>query len=345
MSAILETIVNHLAWTGDQLLLHGVCGTDRPLIVAPTTAHQPVTIAKISEFLYAHFYAGDPRLFEAQAKEMLFNLLRRVADPPFFARIRAANPGAGYSSSGWEVTGQRDGDGIFVQKQGITLLVQPGRHISEVDPAAGVALVVRFPAEALYAMPGFYLLFGDAGPANSASCTRFYLNLLPESAPSIIHMLLTALLAQGIAYTLKVVNDPSFFVRRDNTVLYVKQESYVAAARCVLRVVRALPEALRDETPSLTFRLAPGVGVADNPVRMNDLEAGQANSSFGMHRMQLLANGIGEAVAVGSATRSTVLAAMQASFVKAGIDPARAYLYAKESFDRYQHSIDTGELE
>lgn len=341
---LFETIVNSLEWKNDHVLLHGSSIAVNALPLYPSNALQLVTLSRLTEFLYANYYAFDQTLFGDLQKEDIFNLRRRHADPQYLESLKAANPGSGYPSRGWEITGTNDAGGLFVRKNGITLFVKEGYHVSEYNLAVGDLISIRFPCESSYGMPGFYLFFGDAGPATRLACTRFYLNLIPELAPKVIRSLLKALLKAGVPYTLKIINDPDFFTRRDNTVLYVRREIYTTVARIVLRVRRSVSGAFKDAVPSLTFLLSPGVSVADNPSEENNLDLTLGNTSFGLHRMELLAKGIGEAIATGFHTKEKILESMRANFHSAGIDPERPYLNSKDTDDHYNSPLDEERL-
>ena len=341
---VFETIGNSLEWRNDHALLHGSSIAVKALPLYPSNALELMTLSRLTEFLYANYYAFDQTLFGDLQKEEIFNLRRRQADPQYLEWLKAANPGSGYQSRGWEVTGTDDAKGLFVRKNGITLFVKRGYHVAEYKHAVGDVISIRFPCESSLGMPGFYLFFGDAGPATRLACTRFYLNLMPELAPKVIRSLLEALLKAEVPYTLKIINDPNFFTRRDNTVLYVRRELYTTVARIVLTIRRSVSGAFKDAVPSLTYPLSPGVSVADNPSEENNLDVNFANTSFGLHRMELLAKGIGQAIATGFHTKEEILESMRAAFHSAGVDPERPYLNSQDSNDLYNLSLDEDHL-
>jgi HopA1 effector protein family len=334
------TIANSLEWKDSHFLLRGSCSAVSDLLLYPSTALQLETLSKLTECLYANYYAFDPNLFRDQPNERVFNVRRWRGDPEYVKRLKAANPGVGYQSKGWEVTGMEAAGGLFVKKNGITLFVNAKQLVYSCNHAVGDVISVLFPSESTYGMPGFFLYFGDAGPSNRSGCTRFYLNLVPDFAPRVIRYVLEALRHDEIPHTLKVVNGPALFTRRDNTVLYVQRELFSRAVGIVLDVKRLVPEGFRDASPSLTFPLSAGIAAADNPSPTDGAESGFANVSFGLHRMQLLAKGIGEAVAKGVRSRDEIVGFMRAAFEDAGIDPERPYLNSKDSEDYFSPHLD-----
>lgn len=331
--------MNNFEWRNDHGLVHGSCTPVNSFPLFPSSALQLMTLSRLTEFLYANYYAFDQKLCGDLQREDIFKFRRRHADLQYLESLKAANPGSGYPSRGWEITDTDDAEGFFVRKNGLTLFIKQGYHVSQDNHAVGDVISIRFPCGSSYGMPGFYTYFGDAGPATGLACTRFYLNLIPELAPQVIRSLLGALLSAEIPYTLKVINDPNFFTRRDNTVLYVRREVYRRVARIVLAVRHSMPGAFKDAIPSLTFPLSPGVSVADNPSGKNNQDLNFA-TSFGLHRMELLAKGIGQAVATGANTREKILESIEGEFRSAGVDPERPYLNSKDANDVYISSLD-----
>jgi hypothetical protein len=152
---------------------------------------------------------------------------------------------------GWEVVGECTGGGLFVRRHGVTLLAKSGQHSADSAVQAGALTSVRFPAESRYAMPGFYLFFSDFGACKTQSYCRLYLNLVPELVAPLARQLLGSLLAEKLAYTLKVANDPNtqwrpFIDSRARkpfcTPTWMKQRRTSVSGRSLRALMRRLPK-------------------------------------------------------------------------------------------------------
>jgi hypothetical protein len=101
--------------------------------------------------------------------------------------------------------------------------------------------------------------------------------------------------AARVPFQAKVLNDPAAYVRADAAVLYIERNDLAPAMALLPALHRVTRAGLRDTTPMLTKRLAPGLAVADDP---------GDGRSFGQHRCQLIAEGL-----VRSADRATARSA------------------------------------
>jgi hypothetical protein len=142
---------------------------------------------------------------------------------------------------------------------------------------------------------------------------RFYWHLTAGAAPRYLAVATSTLNSLGIPFRTKVLSDPGSYVRADAGVLYVERPYYAGVAGAVVAIHRAMETMLRPETPMFTKRLAPGLGLAEDP---------QNRLSFGQSRCQLVARGLWDAHESGTPREVAVAAALRAR----GYDPARPYL-------------------
>ena len=135
----------------------------------------------------------------------------------------------------------------------------------------------------------------------------------------------TALDGYGVGFRAELAGDPAACARADAAVVTVDRGDAATLARVALRVRERAPFALAPAVPAFTRRLAPGIGLADEPAD---------GSPFGRHRCRLVAGGL---VAAGrgadaGARRIAVLRAITA----AGLDPAALHLDAGQPEFRLQ---------
>jgi hypothetical protein len=126
---------------------------------------------------------------------------------------------------------------------------------------------------------GFYTALGNAEEPEGPGL-RIYWNLYSAGGPLLVERLTSRLNAAGIPFWLKVLKDPAHYGRTDSAVLYLPREVYPAAAPLLAEIRLALAPYLKAPVSAYVRRLAPGIGLAEDPV---------PDESFGQHRSRLLA--------------------------------------------------------
>lgn len=257
--------------------------------------------------LYESFYCrgfATPRLGSddgpLRAKSSLVELLS------------AANGGSGPFEPGWQVEG-REGDRVIVARDGLRLWLRPteltARPGGRIDVESPVS--VRFPKELRKLLPGYYMALGDCAlPERGEAIVRFYWNLTPEGGPHFVHALTARLNRAKLAFRLKVVDHERAFNRCDAGVLYARTVDYGEVAARLPLVHGELARWLKPATPALTKRLAPGLGLAEEP---------GTGQSFGEHRCALIAEGLVRATEAGAVSVEDRLATVVSAFTEAGI--------------------------
>jgi hypothetical protein len=230
---------------------------------------------------------------------------------PFVAALSTANAGRGGWEPGWEVRAVA-GDVVTLRRGGLTITA----HTSVCDPgddlAPGQVVALHIPKELLASSPGFYMAVGDTGSLDERAgpLVRFYWHLTAEAAVPFLAAATAALNGAGVPFRLKVDNDPGGYVRCDSGVLYVFKRDYERVAAVVRAVYPQVARGLRPATPVFTKRLAPGLGLAEDP---------GSKDSFGQHRCRLLGDGLIRAAEAGQRSLPARLAAIAARFAEDGI--------------------------
>jgi hypothetical protein len=206
---------------------------------------------------------------------------RFVADQALIAELSAANLGHGTWQPGWTV--ERMEDGLVVGTDGTFRARIP---VGDCRPAGGplctsAPFAVRLPKEMPFYSPGFHMMLGDADLDLRREQVRVYWNVTASGAAQLVRALTSRLNAMKLPFELKVAAHPRAFRRCDAAVLYLSPEPFLAARDTLVRV--AGQAQLQAPVPALTYRLAPGVGLAE------DVRDGP---SFGTHRCALLAEAI-----------------------------------------------------
>lgn len=278
-----------------------------PLATAPL-------VHALQGFFYAHAYIRD---FGAPEPEPL------PPDASFPARLARANRGRALWDPGWEVYRTGAGGQLFVRKGDRHRAATPGEYAAAVAPGAlpavGARVWLRAPSDSFTTQAGFYYLFGEVLPGawDDAGLVRFYLHTTSEGVCGVVEHLTGQLNRYLVPYRMKTLTDPAAYGRADGTVLYVAREVFQVVARLLLTLPGPVAAGLRPRVPLFTWRLRPGVGVAEEP---------NNGESFGMHRCRLAAEGVVEAWKQGQQTLEARLQAVRDRFSLHGVRFDRPYL-------------------
>ena len=237
------------------------------------------------------------------------------------------NSGLGTWEAGWTVDAIDPDGTLVVRRQRDDLLVwarqEEFRSLTGVVHIGGIGRV-RVAKEAREMLPGYYVAYGNAdrgrdeGP-NAVDIVRFYWHLTAEGAREWMRELTARFNVAGVPFQAKVLNDPAAYGRADAGVLYVERAHVGHAMKLLPELHRVTRAGLRDTTPMLTKRLAPGLAAADDP---------GDGRSFGQHRCQLVAEGLVRACGGAKTRRETRLKAVLDRFADEGLSGATPWLRA-----------------
>jgi hypothetical protein len=306
---------------------HPEFGTLEPPRDVDVDPERPV-LAHLHRVLYLTYYAGD-----YFAAELFIRGGRRAAslqgheDFELVSRIRTADVGRGQVRSGWVVQEKR-GDEYLVTKDGLTLRVAEEELVSEGPLVKGGSIGVRFPSGRPYLLLGWYTIFGDHGgvDAEDGGLIRLYLTLADaDAAPGLVHVATRTLNDLRIPFQLKLVNHPEAFKRRDAFVVYISAGAWKRHRVALEEIHRSQPEgSFRDDHPCFALKLAPGFSFAEEPALKGQ------RTSFGLHRCQLVAEGLVRAYEAGECSPRGRFMAIKERYDEEGLDIRRPYLNAPE---------------
>ena len=200
----------------------------------------------------------------------LENNTRLGVDIAFYEQLHSCNGGTGYFDPGWYVVRQESDRTFAVTKGGLTLRIQPEKHLQLAEkPAVGELVAIRMPRDLVQS--GFYVAVGNAGmrsnshPDRKPEIVRIYFNFSPEGAVAVMASLTRELNDISIPFHFKTLYNPDEYKRHDSGVLYFEKSNY-EAVRQVLESVYAETKAhFNTDVPLFTKFLAPGVGLAEEP--------------------------------------------------------------------------------
>lgn len=179
------------------------------------------------------------------------------------------------------------------------------------DPALARALALAWGAEPTGVAPGF--LTHPADPA-AGPLVRVYLNPRPGALVVAAGLAAAAADTAGCPFALKTVWHPDDAARTDAVVLAVPRAAWGDIRSALARIAASRALHPRAPVPAFARRLAPGVGVADDP---------GAGRSAGFALALLVASAARECVGGGPGDR---VAALRNVLLAAGRDPSRPHL-------------------
>lgn len=264
----------------------------------------PPDLELLAERLYASLHCRTPTRGSPEA-----GFANWVGARDFADRLSVANCGSGTWQRGWTARGVEADGRIVAERHGVRFRVTPGDY----RPGA-----VRIPKEHFELIPGFYLAHGDADDTRDTDDTiRIYWHIAPGGAERLMGLTTSRLNRAGIGFQLKVLGEPLRYHRTDPAVLYLAREDYPRAAFLLGEIHDHLGPWLRSTVSLLVKRLAPGVGLAEDP---------GDGSSFGEHRGRLLAGILAHPAWSALETDAERVAFLSSRLADQGYDPDRIYL-------------------
>ena len=282
-----------------------------------------VVLSRLKTRLYTSFYskgaatpvpAHDPRL------------AGQVDGSPFVEQLRRANRGPGYWADGWKVISV-DKETAIIESGGRFFTAQANecRAASGASLAPGAEAAVHFPNERRSISPGFYMTVHRGLRVREELIVRVYWNTTPEGAVILTREITSALGQGDLRFHFKTATSLESYARCDSSVLYFSGSDYLAVRALLEQIYPRVADGLQPATPAFTKRLAPGIGLAEDPGE---------KLSFGEHRCNILAEGLLSAHEQGKKSLADRMTIVRTRFAEAEIDLEAPFLNPG-SADRY----------
>jgi hypothetical protein len=256
---------------------------------------------------------------------------------PFYGRLHGQNVGKGYFDPGWRVLRQAP-DGLYaVHKDGLTLHVGD-RHLQSPAIAIGDTISIRLPSNRMD--QGCYVALSNVGPLQGDGTKQIqpiqlYFNLNLEGIIEGMQYFTHALNALNLPFMLTVPHDEKHCQEIcDAITLTINKGDYGAIQPVLEQFYRHHADRFQPEVPLFAKPLAPGLGLAEQPLHPFLLK-----ESFGMNRFQVVAEGLINAWRQGHTSASARESSILQSFSHYKIDLNYPYLSFGED-DCY--SVDLG---
>ncbi|MBW4622600.1 MAG: hypothetical protein KME17_24995 [Cyanosarcina radialis HA8281-LM2] len=254
---------------------------------------------QLRNFIYNIYFKGDRSTSSTSEKSSISSSL----DPnlennslwgqnlSFYEPLHNSNSGQGYFDPDWLVLREEGDRDLVVQKDGLTLHAQRQRHLQRQEQLAkvGELIAIQMPRNSLE--QGFYVAVSNVGLVDrNSEAVYIYFNFSSAGAIALMKDITDRLNQIEIAFTFKVLSDPSDYWRYDSGVLYFERDNYELVRSMLETVYRENRSHFEEVVPIFTKLLAPGLGLAEVPVIQHNNQ-----DKFGMHRCQIVADGLLEA--------------------------------------------------
>jgi hypothetical protein len=201
----------------------------------------------------------------------------------FFSSLASCNRGTGSWRDGWTI---HRVDDAHVAVKSHDVEVWASRE--EFRPDAGRLEVgatgrLCFPNEYRGMSRGYYVALGNSDAETGTNAIRVYWNVMTGGAEHLLSLITETLNAAGITFKFKSMGDPEGYDRTDAAVLYLPRGDWQNVSTLASSVYAEVRPWMRTNVSSYVFRLAPGLGLAEEP---------GGDFSFGEHRSTLIADAL-----------------------------------------------------
>ncbi|MBW4658219.1 MAG: phosphotransferase [Drouetiella hepatica Uher 2000/2452] len=341
----LQDLVNHIQIKAHCCIHHPRYSPSQPpeaiasrLPMLPADLQRGYLKAQLQNYLYDIYFSGEICLGDetgfSGTQEFAQTLQAEGYRPPslennrvhgldvrFYEQLRRSNWGEGYFDPEWQVV-RRESDGTFaVQKEELTLHIDPLRHLPAEtrSPSIGDIVAIRLPKNRIET--GFYVAVGNAGLVpDDSPAIELYFNVTPAGAIALMQNLTQRLNAIALPFVFKVLSDPVAYGRYDAGILQVERSRSEQLWPVLQQVYAAIaPEQVHATTPLFTKTLAPGLGLAEEPEE-NTAE------DFGTKCCKLVAEGLLSVWQTKSDSPQARMSAIRQQLMEQGLNWQKPYL-------------------
>jgi hypothetical protein len=239
----------------------------------PTDAIKPEYLIKtISDLIYQKYYTS-----ESTDKPLKIN--------SFIKKLKKANASKPYWSKQWKVVNVNADGSVIVDKNELRKLAKSGEYLKEIpikNLQQGDFVKLFVPTELLTKEDGFFHIYGkEISDDFNEAMIRFYFNITPEGAIKLVELLSKKL---TIPFHFKCLKKWASYTRADAGVLYFDKRYFFEIYPILQDIFIEISPFLKPETPLFSFKIANGVGFAENPP--------EEGESFGTTRSKLIAEAI-----------------------------------------------------
>jgi hypothetical protein len=325
LSAITVASPHEFVFGGRSIPVHGAHHSHAAH--AAPNGHSQAFVMTLSAQLYEFAYS---RPFRSQLPEPAARDF--TADIDLLEALSAANTTRERWEHGWTIAQLMPHGQITAQKGNIRRSLWPGQFLSKDGPAMmprpGAEISIFYPKESRSLQTGFYYAFAEAAEDETRGfgLVRLYWNISFEGAPRLIGLITSRLNRFHVPFRLKFATARSQFDRTDVSVVYLAKRFFRITTELMLDIHPQIADALEDEVPLFSKRVAKGLGIAEDP---------GTSESFGQSRCRRLAESVWNCYERGEQSLEARWSEFRKLLKESGIDPEHPHLNAG-SVDWYE---------
>lgn len=272
-----------------------------------TTDDNPALLERISEWLYSHWYSVPepaiseitPTLGRNSLSSALRSCMPSLHDWHTEWVVMQSWPN-GNCLAGHDKAARELRVGEYANLSRPAMPVMPGDHIAVSGLIAWVDDKTGFwCAQSPYGEPKHPLV-------------RLYLSVSNQQVGFVLNLVTAALNAQKFKYLLKCPSQEANYTRVDSLIYYIEAKDWARIEQFSLEIADKIQPFLRESTPPLTYKIAPGIALAEDP---------GSNVSFGQKQCRALASGVLQLIDGESRANSDSLAILMAALQSQNTNP------------------------
>jgi len=250
-----------------------------------------------------------------------------LANPAYDQVYRSVHGQRGRWERGWVAQKVSSKGRVIAQRGKEQRLLNPGDYVVPerlgLTPVPGMELTVTGRRESAKEQPGFWITSSPAWYEAMAPLLRIYWNTSPEGG---VHLaeLITSMLPQTLAYSLKLPVDEVGYQRADSVVLYIQAEDFTGSSAMLHQLYLEAASALFPQEVPWSKTVAPGISLAEDPP--------DEQESFGLHRCRMIVEGL-ESIADHGQDVHAAPQAVEQYMVSLGFAPERPHCNPNSTMD------------
>lgn len=233
-----------------------------------TTRDSSTVIERLSDWLYAHWYCvPEPAISE---------IIPTLGRSSLASALRACMPALQDWNADWVVMQSWPNGNCIAGRDKEIRELRIGDYANLSRPAMPVMPGDKIAVSNLIAWvdekTGFWCAQSPYGEPKKP-LVRLYLSVSNQKVGFVLNAVTAALNAQKFKYLLKCPSDELNYSRVDSLIYYIEGDDWARLEQFALEITEKIHPYLRKSTPPLTFKVADGIALAEDPG--GDLSYGQ----------------------------------------------------------------------
>lgn len=263
----------------------------------PASQRDRYLIVKLQQYLYAIFngdlkpkhnsaleindnsQTDDAIRREEIANEEIANYEDKWYKTKFYHQLTKCNHGQGYSDPNWLLVERITENQWKISKNGLYLYIDPQKHLVAPSLKLQIGQTVSIKMPSNLVDRGVYIAVGNAGStinntesSSESTIVQLYFNVNSEGALLLLDCLTRELNTLKITFDFKIAYDVASLADLDAAVLEFKSVDFAQLLPIIKDVYRHNQTYFQPEIPFFCKYLASGLGLAEKPHQVSELE-------------------------------------------------------------------------